>query len=141
MCVCVCVYLPTPLHKLDMTQGQFFKWSLKFSLFLTNCHTNVKKPSLSYSFPIAEGRIIGFIPSPRVLVLCEIQDLNLYHCPFPTTIIITSHIHTLMHIYAQVYINLIYRLNYHQLFFLFFYVFLKVLNFMLFEIILFFCIY
>ena len=32
--------------------------------------------SLSYYLPIAEGRIIGFIPFPRVLVLCEIQSAS-----------------------------------------------------------------
>ena len=31
-----------------------------------------EEPSLSY-LPIAGGRIIGFIPFPRVLVLCEMQ--------------------------------------------------------------------
>ena len=32
-----------------------------------------EEPSLLYYLPIAGGRIIGFIPFPRVLVLCEIQ--------------------------------------------------------------------
>ena len=34
---------------------------------------NRGKQSLPYYFPIAGGRIIGFIPFPRVLVLCEMQ--------------------------------------------------------------------
>ena len=33
-----------------------------------------EEPSLSYYLPIAGGRIIGFIPFPRVLVLCEMQS-------------------------------------------------------------------
>ena len=32
--------------------------------------------SLSYYLPIAEGRIIGFISFPRVLVLCEMQSVS-----------------------------------------------------------------
>ena len=32
-----------------------------------------EEPSLPYYLPIAGGRIIGFIPFPRVLVLCEMQ--------------------------------------------------------------------
>ena len=36
----------------------------------------VEEPSLSYYLPIAGGRIIGFIPFPRVLVLCEMQSVS-----------------------------------------------------------------
>ena len=69
---------PTPLLGQDMTQGQFFKWSLtglnsEFSFSYTSCLTKAGEPSLSYYLPIAWGRIIGFIPFPRVLVLCEMQ--------------------------------------------------------------------
>ena len=35
-----------------------------------------EEPSLSYNLPIAGGRIIGFIPFPRVLVLCEMQSVS-----------------------------------------------------------------
>ena len=35
-----------------------------------------EEPSLSYYLPIAGGRIIGLIPFPRVLVLCEIQSVS-----------------------------------------------------------------
>ena len=69
-----------------MTQGQFFKRSLTglnsgFSFSYTSCLTKAEEPSLSYYLPIAGGRIIGFIPFPRVLVLCEnaislVKDLN-----------------------------------------------------------------
>ena len=62
-----------------MTQAQFFKRSLtglnlEFS-FLTSCLTKTEEPSLSNYLPIAGGRIIGFIPFPRVLVLCEMQSV------------------------------------------------------------------
>ena len=33
--------------------------------------TKAEEPSLSYYLPIAGGRRIGFLPFPRVLVLCE----------------------------------------------------------------------
>ena len=39
--------------------------------FLTSRLTKAEEPSLPYYLSIARGRIIGFIPFPRVLVLCE----------------------------------------------------------------------
>ena len=36
-----------------------------------------EEPSLPYYLPIAGKRIIGFIPFPRVLVLCEMQSVSL----------------------------------------------------------------
>ena len=33
-------------------------------------------PSLPYYLPIAGGRIIGFIPFPRVLARCEMQSVS-----------------------------------------------------------------
>ena len=64
-----------------MTQGQFFKRSLtglnsQFSFSLTSCLSKAEEPSLPYYLPIAGGRIIGFIPFPRVLVLCEMQSVS-----------------------------------------------------------------
>ena len=44
------------------------------SFSLTSCHPKAEEPSLPYYLPIAGGRIIGFIPFPRVLVLCEMQS-------------------------------------------------------------------
>ena len=35
-----------------------------------------EETSLPYYLPIAGGRIIGFIPFPRVLVLCEMQSVS-----------------------------------------------------------------
>ena len=40
------------------------------------CLTKAEEPSLLYYLPIAGGRIIGFIPFPRVLVLCEMQSVS-----------------------------------------------------------------
>ena len=53
--------------------------------------------SLRWKNPVClvGGRIIGFIPFPRVLVLCEMQSVSsrifklVSPCPFPTTITIT----------------------------------------------------
>ena len=78
---------PTPPLGQNMTQGQLFKRSLtglnsQFSFSKTSCLTKAEEPSLPYYLPIAGRRIIGFIPFPRVLVLCEmhsVQDLNSCH--------------------------------------------------------------
>ena len=74
-------YLLTPPLGQDMTQGPFFKWSLtglnsEFSFSKTSCLTKAEEPSLPYYLPIAGGRIIGFIPFPRELVLCEMQSVS-----------------------------------------------------------------
>ena len=71
------IYTIPPLGQ-DMTQGQFLKRSLtglnsEFSLSSTSSLTKAEEPSLLYYLPIAGGRIIGFIPFPMVLVLCEMQ--------------------------------------------------------------------
>ena len=57
-----------------------FKQSLtglnsEFSFSYTSCLTKAEEPSLSYYLPIGGGRIIEFIPFPRVLVLCEMQSV------------------------------------------------------------------
>ena len=59
----------------------FFKLSLtglnsEYSFSLTSCLSKAEEPSLSYYLLIAGGRIIGFIPFPRVLVLCEMQSVS-----------------------------------------------------------------
>ena len=64
-----------------MTQGQFLSEILtglnsEFSFSKNSCLTKAEEPSLPYYFPIAGGRIIGFIPFPRVLVLCEMQSVS-----------------------------------------------------------------
>ena len=47
----------------------------EFSFSETSCLTKAEELSLPYYLPIAGGRIIGFIPFPRVLVLCERQQI------------------------------------------------------------------
>ena len=48
----------------------------KFSFSWTSCLTKAEESSQPYYLPIAGGRIIGFIPFPRVLVLCEMQSFS-----------------------------------------------------------------
>ena len=48
----------------------------EFSFCWTSCLTKAEETSLPYYLPIAGGRIIGFIPFPRVLVLCEMQSVS-----------------------------------------------------------------
>ena len=47
-----------------------------FHLFTEVNGKGAEEPSPSYYLPIAGGRIIGFIPFPRVLVLCEMQSVS-----------------------------------------------------------------
>ena len=70
-------YLPNPSTRAGHDTMSILKWSLnsEFS-FKTGCLTKAEEPSLPYYLPIAGGRIIGFIPFPRVLVLCEMQSLS-----------------------------------------------------------------
>ena len=46
-------------------------FNLEFFFSWTSCLTKAEEPSLPYYLRIAGGRIIGLIPFPRVLVLCE----------------------------------------------------------------------
>ena len=48
----------------------------EFSFSYTSCLTKAEEPSLFYYLPMAGRRIIGFIPFPRVLVLCEMQSVS-----------------------------------------------------------------
>ena len=48
----------------------------KYSFSETSCLTKAEEPILSYYLPKAGGRIIGFIPFPRVLVLL-VPDIGL----------------------------------------------------------------
>ena len=70
---------PNPSARVGYDTRSIFKQSLtglnsELSFSLTSCLTKVEEPSLSFYLPIAGGRIIGFIPFPRVLVLCEMQS-------------------------------------------------------------------
>ena len=71
----------TPSGQAGYDTMSIFKWSWiglnsEFSFPLTSCLTKAEEPSLPYYLPIAGGRIIGFIPFPSVLVLCEMQSAS-----------------------------------------------------------------
>ena len=72
------LYLPNPSVRAGYGTWSIFKRSLtglnsEFSFSQTSCLTKAEELSLPYYLPIAGRRIIGFIPFPRVLVLCETQ--------------------------------------------------------------------
>ena len=72
------IHIYSPLH---LGTKSIFKRSLtglnsEFSFSYTKFLTKAEEPSLPYYLPIAGGRIIGFIPFPRVLVLCEMQSVS-----------------------------------------------------------------
>ena len=48
-------------------------FNLPFSFFWIGCYAKAKKPCVPYFLPIAGGRIVGFIPFPRVLALHGMQ--------------------------------------------------------------------
>ena len=67
-----CICIQHFHHKQDVTQDQFFEYSLRdsnpeFSFSWTGCHTIVKELSLPNYLLIAGGRIVGCIPFPRIL--------------------------------------------------------------------------
>ena len=74
-----CLILFTnPSARAGYDTRSIFKRSLtglnsEFSFSKTSYLTKTEEPSLSYYLTIAGGRIIGFIPFPKVLVLCEMQ--------------------------------------------------------------------
>ena len=77
--ICVCLYQPHRTSRCDIRL--IFRRSLiglnsEFS-FSYNCYLTMSKElNLPYYLPIAGGRIIGFIPFPLVLVLCEMQSAS-----------------------------------------------------------------
>ena len=76
------VYIFTnPSAQAGYDTRSIFKRSLtalnsEISFSQTSCLIQAEEPSLPYYLPIAGGRIIGFIPFPRVLVLCEMQSVS-----------------------------------------------------------------
>ena len=48
----------------------------EFSFSKTSCLTKAEEPSLPYYLPIVGGRMIGFIPFPRVLAPCEMRSVS-----------------------------------------------------------------
>ena len=74
------IYQPLRLGRI-WHKVNFFKRSLtglnsEFSFSKTSCLTKAEEPSLPYYLPITGGRIFGFIPFPRVLVLCEMLSVR-----------------------------------------------------------------
>ena len=74
-------YLPNPSARAGYDIRSIFKRSLtglnsEFSFSYTTCLTKAEETSLPDYLPIAGGRIIGFIPFPSVLVLCEMQSAS-----------------------------------------------------------------
>ena len=57
--------LPICIHLTDL--------SSEFSFSYISCHSKVKEPSLSFYLLIAGGKIVGCIPFPSLLALCEMQ--------------------------------------------------------------------
>ena len=92
-----------------MTQGQFFCGVLH--IWIQSFPSEAEEPSLPYYLPIAGGRIIGFIPFQRVLVLCEMRSVSsriwtrvampISYNNFTTGIYIYIYIYTLLYIYIQ----------------------------------------
>ena len=72
------MYSPTPLHKQNVTQGNFLKWNSIhlnsiFSFFKTSWHTKVKEPNLAFNLLLTGREIVWLISFPRILALCEMK--------------------------------------------------------------------
>ena len=48
----------------------------QFSFSYTGCLTKAKEPSLPYYLPADGGKIIAYIPFPKLLTLCEMQTAS-----------------------------------------------------------------
>ena len=80
-CVTEISIFTDPSARAGYDTRSIFKRSLsglnsEFSFSLTSCLTKAEESNLPYYLPIAGERIIGFIPFPRVLVLCEMQSVS-----------------------------------------------------------------
>ena len=74
-------YWPIPSARAGYDTRSIFKRILtglnsEFSFSKTSCLTKAEESSMPYYLPIAGGRIIGFIPFTRVLVLCAMQSVS-----------------------------------------------------------------
>ena len=72
------IYIFTnPSARAGYDTGSFFKRSLTgFPSPRLVASPRLKNPVCLTILPIAGGKIIGFIPFPRVLVLCEMQSVS-----------------------------------------------------------------
>ena len=121
ICVCViymCVSTYVFSNPFVWASGEtrsIFKWNLQVwiqSFPSLSCLTKSKEPILPYYLPIAGGRIIGFIPFSKVLVLWEIQSALsrfelLLLCPFPMMITITPLAHMCVCVCVCMYIHVL----------------------------------
>ena len=72
--------LTNPSAQVKCDTRSIFKWNLtglnsEFSFEIV-FYTKVKELSLPNYLPIAGGRIVGYIPFPKVLMLCEMQTAS-----------------------------------------------------------------
>ena len=72
------MYLLTLLNEQDVTQGQFFMQILtglnsEFFFSYINAIQMLKSPVCPTILLIAGGRIVRYIPFPKILALCEMQ--------------------------------------------------------------------
>ena len=79
------ILFTNPSARAGYDTRSIFKRSLtglhsEFSFSSTSCLTKAEEPSLSHYLPVAGGRITGFIPFPRVLVLCGFIKWQNYPC-------------------------------------------------------------
>ena len=94
------ILLTNPSARAGYDTMSIFKWSLtglnsEFSFSSTSCLPKAEEHSLPYYLPIAGVRIFGFIPFPRVLVLCECNQSGfeiVSPCPYPAMITITPRV-------------------------------------------------
>ena len=99
-CICMCIYiLPTSMMQSTNPSARAFKLSLtglnlEFPFSPISRLTKVKDHSLPFRIT-GSGRLIRFIPFPRVLAWCEMQTVTstIFElgspCPFLTIVIIT----------------------------------------------------
>ena len=80
-CIILISLFTNPCARTGYDTRSIFMRSLRglnseFSFSQTSCLTKAEELSLSYYISIAGGRTFGFIPFPRVLVLCEMQSAS-----------------------------------------------------------------
>ena len=76
MCVCVCVYLLTPLQVQNVTLRHFSEVKILKVLnpeFYFSQPNQDQNQSLHDSLFIARVRIVGYLHLPSILALCEMQ--------------------------------------------------------------------
>ena len=75
MYVCVCIYLHLRSSRMK-NKVSLTGLNSEFSFSLTSCLTKAREFSLTFYLLMTGGRIIGFIPFQRVLMLCEMESAS-----------------------------------------------------------------